>query len=169
MRLVIARILFSLEKLYHFSRFSSDFQTVCTILHKMVQGLPKKKQIFKEQKEYDRVIFFLCMSHPNDRKQEFFVVLPSVYRVCGLRRHGRYSRNICSVHGRSTPEVGSRFPIEAYGSRGVSRPSLVIGYSNQNISANTDLLSPKQNFYSLTVCRLDQYLLNGSENTVLLP
>ena len=74
----------------------------------------------------------------------------------------------CSPHGRSAPEVGSGFPIEAYGSRGVSRPSLVIGNSNQNISANTELLSPKQNFYSLTVCRLDQYLLNGSENTVLL-
>ena len=94
----------------------------------------------------------------------------ALYRVCGLGRHGRYSRKkICSAHGRSTPEVGSGFPIEAYGSRGVSRPSLVIGNSNQNISANTDLLSPKQNFYLLTVCRLDQYLLNGSENTVLHP
>ena len=76
---------------------------------------------------------------------------------------------VCSSHGRSTPEVGSGFPIEAYGRRGVSRPSLVIWNSNQNISVNTDFLSPKQNFYSLTVCRLDQYLLNGSENTVLLP
>ena len=75
----------------------------------------------------------------------------------------------CSAHGRSTPEVGSGFPIETYGSNGVSRPSLVIGNSNQNISANTDLLSRKQNFYSLTVCRLDQYLLYGSKNTVLLP
>ena len=82
----------------------------------------------------------------------------------------------CSAHGRLTLvvgsgfpiEVGSGFPIEAYG-RGVSRPSLVIENSNQNISAITDLLSPKQNFFSLTVCWLDQYLLNSSENTVLLP
>ena len=58
----------------------------------------------------------------------------------------------CSAHGRSRPEVGSGFPIEAYGKRGISWPSLVIGNSNQNIRANTDLLSPKQNFYSLTVC-----------------
>ena len=32
-----------------------------------------------------------------------------------------------TAHGRSRPEVGSGFPIEAYGNRGVSRPSLVIG------------------------------------------
>ena len=32
-----------------------------------------------------------------------------------------------TAHGRSRPEVGSGFPIEAYGSTGVSRPSLVIG------------------------------------------
>ena len=30
------------------------------------------------------------------------------------------------AHGRSRPEVGSGFPIEAYGSTGVSRPSLLI-------------------------------------------
>ena len=32
-----------------------------------------------------------------------------------------------TAHGRSRPEVGSGFRIEAYGSRGVSQPSLVIG------------------------------------------
>ena len=74
-----------------------------------------------------------------------------------------------TAHGRSTLVVGSGFLIEAYGSRGVSRPSLVIRNSNQNVCAITDLLSPKQNFFSLTVCRLDQYLLNSSKNTVLLP
>ena len=64
----------------------------------------------------------------------------------------------CNAHGRSTPVVGSGFPIEAYGRIGVSRPSTVIGNSNQNISAITDLLSPKQNFFSLTVCRLAKIL-----------
>ena len=34
-----------------------------------------------------------------------------------------------TAHGKSRPEVGSGFPIEAYGNRGVSRPSLVIGIS----------------------------------------
>ena len=74
-----------------------------------------------------------------------------------------------TAHGRSTLVGGSGFPIEAYGSRGVSRPSLVIGNSNQNVCAITDLLSPKQNFFSLTVCKLDQYLLHSSKNTVFLP
>ena len=53
--------------------------------------------------------------------------------------------------GRLRPEVGSRFPIKAYGSGGVSRPSLEIDTSDQNIIAPTDLLGTKQNFYSLTV------------------
>ena len=32
-----------------------------------------------------------------------------------------------------------------------------------------DFLGPNLNFFSLTVCTLEQYLKNGSENTVLLP
>ena len=36
---------------------------------------------------------------------------------------------LCIAHGKSRLEVGSGFPIEAYGSREVSRPSLVIGNS----------------------------------------
>ena len=70
-----------------------------------------------------------------------------------------------TTHGRSRPEVGSGFPIEAYGSRGNSRPSLAIRNSLLKIIANSDLLRPKHNFDSLTVCNLDQYLPNGSEKT----
>ena len=57
-----------------------------------------------------------------------------------------------TAHGRSRPEVGSGFPIEAYGTRGVSRPSRVIGNSYQKTSASTDLLGIIHDFYSLTVC-----------------
>ena len=70
-----------------------------------------------------------------------------------------------TAHGRSRPEVGSGFPIESYGSRGVSRLSLIIGNSQQKIITPTALLRPKHNFYSLTVCNLDQYLPNGSEKS----
>ena len=39
------------------------------------------------------------------------------------------SGKFLTAHGRSRPEVSSGFPIEAYGSGGVSLPSRVIGNS----------------------------------------
>ena len=73
------------------------------------------------------------------------------------------------AHGRSRPEVGSAKCIDVYGSGGVSWPSLVLGNSEQNIIDIFDILRTIHNFYSLTVCSWDQYLLNRSENKVLLP
>ena len=57
-----------------------------------------------------------------------------------------------TTHGRSRPEVGSAKCIEVYGSRGVSRPSLVLGNSEQNIIAIFDILRTIHKFYSLTMC-----------------
>ena len=57
-----------------------------------------------------------------------------------------------TAHVRSRPEVGSTKCIDVYGSRGGSRPSLVIENSEQEITLITDILKPKQNFYSLTLC-----------------
>ena len=76
--------------------------------------------------------------------------------------------NFDTAHGRSGPEVGSAKCIEAYGSEGVSRPSRILGKPEQNIISPTHVLRPKQNFYSLTICTLDQYLPNGSEKSGLL-
>ena len=74
-----------------------------------------------------------------------------------------------TAHGISRPDVGSGFPIDVYGSKGVSRPSLVIGNSDQKNITPTDFLRPKHNFFSLTVHRLNQYLFHSSEMTGLLP
>ena len=57
-----------------------------------------------------------------------------------------------TAHGRLRPEVGSTKCIDAYGSRQVLRPSLLISNSLQQITADTVILRPKHNFYSLTVC-----------------
>ena len=57
-----------------------------------------------------------------------------------------------TAHGRSRPEVGSAKCIEVYGSGGVSRPSLVLENSEQNIIAIFDILRTIHNFHSLSVC-----------------
>ena len=57
-----------------------------------------------------------------------------------------------TAHGRSTPEVGGAKCIDVYGRGGVSRPSLVLRNSEQNIIAIFDILRTIHNFYSLTVC-----------------
>ena len=54
-----------------------------------------------------------------------------------------------------------------YGRKGIARPSYVMGTSEQSIIAPTDLSSPKQNCYLLTVFTLDQYLQNGIERHLL--
>ena len=56
-----------------------------------------------------------------------------------------------TAHGRWRPEIGSGFPIESYGSRGVSRPSLICGTSQQKMITPTERLRPIHNFYSLTI------------------
>ena len=59
--------------------------------------------------------------------------------------------------------------IGAYGGKVGFRPSSVIRTFEQNIKIMAGKLGPKLNFFSLTVCRLEQYLTNGSEKIVLLP
>ena len=53
----------------------------------------------------------------------------------------------------------------AYGREWGFWPSCLIGRSEQKIISDVDFVGPKQNFYSLTVCTLEQYLKNGSEKT----
>ena len=44
----------------------------------------------------------------------------------------------------------------------------MIGYSKQKSTTPMIFLRPKLHFVSLTVCTLEQYLTNGSENKVVL-
>ena len=74
-----------------------------------------------------------------------------------------------TAHGRWRLEGGSAKCIEAYGRNGVNPAPRIFGTSDEKMMTPTLFLGPKHNFYSLTVCRLDQYLPNGSENTALLP
>ena len=58
--------------------------------------------------------------------------------------------------------------IDAYGRKGVSPAPQIFGTSDGKMMTPTVFLGPKHNFYSLTVCRLNQYLPNGSEKTGFL-
>ena len=62
-----------------------------------------------------------------------------------------------NAHGTSRPEVGSAKCIDVYAATGVPPFSLIFGTSEQKMMTPTMFLGPKQNFYSLTVCNLDQY------------
>ena len=75
-----------------------------------------------------------------------------VYCVCGLAVTAGIPMKFGTVHGRSTLEVGSAKCIDVYGSGEDSRPSLVLGNSEQNIIAIFDILRTIHNFYSLTMC-----------------
>ena len=59
--------------------------------------------------------------------------------------------------------------IGAYRSKAVSWPLLAIATYEQKMRAVAGILEPKQNFYSLTVSTLDQYLKYYSQKTVSLP
>ena len=74
-----------------------------------------------------------------------------------------------TAHGRSRPEVGSTKCTDAYGRKGVTPAPRIFGTSDRKMMTPTVFMGPKHNFYSLTVCRLEQYLQNGSEKKVLLP
>ena len=73
-----------------------------------------------------------------------------------------------TAHGRPRPEVGSAKCIEAFGRKGVIPAPRIFGTSDEKMITPTVFLGPKHNFYSLTVCSLDQYLLHSSEKTGLL-
>ena len=74
-----------------------------------------------------------------------------------------------TAHVRSRLEVGSMKRIDVYGSRGVSRLSLICGTSNQKVIPSTIFLRSKLNFFSITVCKMHQYLPHSSEMSGLLP
>ena len=74
-----------------------------------------------------------------------------------------------TAHGRLRPEVGSTKRIDVYGSGGFTQAPQIFVTFDQNTITLTDLLGSKYNFYSLTVCRLDQYLPHSSEKISLLP
>ena len=76
----------------------------------------------------------------------------ALYRVCGLAVTAGIPVKFGIAHGRLTPELGSAKCIDLYGSGGVSRPSLVLGNSEQNIIDICDILRTIHNFYSLTMC-----------------
>ena len=67
----------------------------------------------------------------------------------------------CSANGRSTPEVGSV-------KRGFPGSPGFFGTSYLKKTHSTDSLRSKLNFYSLNVCRLEQYLLNSNKNKFTL-
>ena len=75
-----------------------------------------------------------------------------------------------TAHGRSRLEVGStkRIGASASGEKGVPPAPRIFGTCEQKTITPTDILRPKLNFFSLTVCRLDQYLPNCSEKTGFL-
>ena len=60
--------------------------------------------------------------------------------------------NFGTPHGKSLPEVGNGFRIDANGRKDVSPFSRIFGTSDQNIIPPTPYLRPIQNFFSLTVC-----------------
>ena len=70
-----------------------------------------------------------------------------------------------TAHGRPKPEVGSAKCIEAYGTKGVISAPRIFDTSDEKMMTPTVFLGPKHNFYLLTVCRLNQYLPNGSEKS----
>ena len=74
-----------------------------------------------------------------------------------------------TAHGGSRPEVGTCSTKRIGGYGGVSWPSLIYGTSDQYIIPSTIFLRPKLNCFSLTVCKLHQYLPHNSEMTGLLP
>ena len=73
-----------------------------------------------------------------------------------------------TAHGRLRPEVGSAKCIGVCGKKGVPRVSPIFDTSDQKSTPPTVFLRTKQTFFSLTVCRLVQYLPNGREKTGFL-
>ena len=73
-----------------------------------------------------------------------------------------------AAHGQSRPEVGSTKCIGASDKKGLPPAPRFVGTSKQKITPPTIFLRPKHNFFSLTVCSLEQYLQNGSENKIFL-
>ena len=52
------------------------------------------------------------------------------------------------------------------GRKGLFRPSKVVWTSELNMMALSDIMGPNQNFFSLTVCTFDQYILTEWQRNV---
>ena len=91
-----------------------------------------------------------------------------LYRVCGSRKYRRFGRRATSVKNcNAGPKLHWR--LWPYGGKAVFRPFRVIGAIYQKLIPLFDFFGPKLNFFSLTVCRSEQYLKNGSEKLILVP
>ena len=97
---------------------------------------------------------------------ELNIFIYTEYAGCAIT--ARIPVNFGTAHGRLRPEVGNRFRTDAHGRKGVPPFSRIFGTSKRKITPPTIFLRPKHNFFSLTVCSLEQYLQNGSENKMFL-
>ena len=73
-----------------------------------------------------------------------------------------------TAHDAPRPEVGSTKCIGAYGRKWVTPTPRFFCTSNQIIIPPTIFLRSIHDFFSLTVCNLDQYLPNGSKKSGFL-
>ena len=74
-----------------------------------------------------------------------------------------------SRYVREKRQCWSQLSTGAYGRKAVFQPSHQGGPIQEKMIPLFDFLGPKLNFFSLTVCKSEQYLQNGSEKLVLLP
>ena len=79
----------------------------------------------------------------------FLVGLPSLISISCYTAYAGWAITAGNAHGKSRPEVGSGFPIDAYGNRGVSRPSLICGSSDLKISPLSTFWGPYTTFNRL--------------------
>ena len=112
---------------------------------------------------FARDLLTLYLKSPADH------ILRAYTEYAGWAVTARVPVNFGTAHGRCRPEVGGTKRIDAYGRKGVTPVPRIFGTSDRKITAPTFFLRPKSNFFSLTFCRLEQYLQNGTENKVLLP
>ena len=81
-----------------------------------------------------------------------FPMHSSYTEYAGWAVAARIAVNFGTAHGRLRPEVGNEFRIDAYGKKGVPPSSRIFGTFQLKRTPPTDILRPKQNFFSLTVC-----------------
>ena len=100
-------------------------------------------------------------SKPSGTTQDVLLL----YGICGSRNSRRFGRRATSV---KNGNAGTKLHWGLWGKSGFSAlPTIEAMY--QKLIPLFDFLGPKLNFFSLTVCKSEQYLKNWSEKTVLLP
>ena len=88
-----------------------------------------------------------------------------LYGICGSRNSRRFGRRATSV---KNGNAGPKLHLGLWGKSVFSALPYARGYVPK-IEILFDFLGPKLNFFSLTVCKSEHFLKNGSEKTVLLP